>query len=151
MVADVNEVNIAKVKVGQKVDVVPDAMPDRKIAGRVRQVVPTADRAKGVVQVKIELLEVEERLLSEMAARATFQREAAPATAAKRIIVPRSAVRGGSVFLLDSNRARKVAVETGAEGEDGVEITKGLLGGEIIITGGDPVEDGMEVRAKGKN
>ncbi|RPH39253.1 MAG: efflux RND transporter periplasmic adaptor subunit, partial [Planctomycetota bacterium] len=152
MVADVNETNIAKVKVGQKAEVAAEARPDRKYKGEVRQIVPTADRTKGIIQVKIRLQDPDDLLLPEMAARASFLREGAQAGAPRKVIAPRGAVRdrGGLkvVFILESGRVRQQAVETGAEGEDGTEILKGLQGGEDVVTGGAVVEDGTEVKLK---
>jgi RND family efflux transporter MFP subunit len=153
MVADVNETHIAKVAVGQKVEVAADARPDRKYRGEVRLVVPTADRQKGIVQVKIRLLDADDALLPEMAARAAFLREGAQAGAPRRVIAPKGSVRdrGGrkTVFVLDGPKVRAQEVETGAEGEDGVEIRKGLRGGEQVVTGGAAVEDGASVRIQG--
>jgi HlyD family secretion protein len=152
MVADVNETNIAKVKVGQKAEVAAEARPDRKYKGEVRQVVPTADRTKGIVQVKIRLLDPDDLLLPEMAARASFLRDGAQAGAPRKVLAPRGAVRdrGGLkvVLVVESGRIRQQAVETGAEGEDGVEILKGLQGGEDVVTGGAAPEDGAEVKIK---
>ncbi len=154
MVADVNETNISKVKVGQKIELATEARPDRKYKGEVRQIVPTADRTKGIVQVKIRLLDPDDSLLPEMASRASFLREGAEAGAPRKLIAPRGSVRdrGGrkGVFILDSGRVRLQGVETGAEGEDGTEILKGLQGGEEVVTGGAQVEDGMDVRLKEK-
>ena len=154
MVADVNETNISKVKVGQKTEVAAEARPERKYKGQVRQIVPTADRTKGIVQVKIRLQEPDELLLPEMAARASFLRDGAQAGAPRKVIAPRGAVRdrGGQkvVFVLESGRVRQQAVETGADGEDGTEILKGLQGGEDVVTGGALVEDGAAVKIKEK-
>jgi RND family efflux transporter MFP subunit len=154
MVADVNETNIAKVKVGQKAEVAAEARPERKYKGEVRQIVPTADRTKGIVQVKIRLFDPDDALLPEMAARAALLREGAEAGAPRRLIAPRGAVRdrGGLkvVFIFEGGRVRLQAVETGAEGEDGVEVLKGLQGGENVVTGGVLVEDGAEVKLKEK-
>jgi len=154
MVADVNETNIAKVQVGQKTEVSTEARPDRKYQGEVRQIVPTADRTKGIVQVKIRLLDPDEALLPEMASRAAFLREHAVAGAPRKLIAPRGSVRdrGGRkvVFVIEGAHVRLQAVETGAEGEDGTEILRGLQGGEEVVTGGALVDDGAEVRLKEK-
>lgn len=154
MVADVNETNISKVRLGQKTEVATEARPDRKYKGEVRQVVPTADRTKGIVQVKIRLLDPDESLLPEMASRAQFLRDGAEAGAPRKLIAPRGSVRdrGGrkGVFILESGRVRFAGVTTGADGEDGTEIVSGLQGGEEVVTGGAIVEDGMEVRLKEK-
>src|SRR5579862_863706 len=105
MVADVNETNIAKVLVGQKAEVATEARPDRKYQGEVRQIVPTADRTKGIVQVKIKMLDLDDALLPEMAARAAFLRDTAQAGAPRKLIAPRGSIRdrGGRkvVFLVE--------------------------------------------------
>ncbi|MBI5365880.1 MAG: efflux RND transporter periplasmic adaptor subunit [Planctomycetes bacterium] len=154
MVADVNEANIAKLREGQPAEIVADALPDRRYAGTIRQIVPTADRQKGVVQVKVRLLDRDAALLPEMAARATFLRAGATAGAAKRVLAPKAALRerGGRRFLLlvEAGRVRFAPVETGPEGEDGVEIVSGLAGGEVAVVGGDPVEEGAAVRIREK-
>jgi RND family efflux transporter MFP subunit len=154
MVADVNETNIAKVSVGQKAEVAAEARPDRKYKGEVRQIVPTADRTKGIVQVKVRLLDPDDHLLPEMAARAQFLREGAQAGAPRKVIAPRGAVRdrGGLkvVFVLEGGKVRQQQVQTGADGEDGTEILKGLHGGEDVVTGGALVEDGTAVKIKEK-
>jgi RND family efflux transporter MFP subunit len=153
MVADVNEANIGKVHAGQRCEVTADARPGRKYRGEVRQVLPTADRQKGVVQVKVKLLDPDDGLLPEMAARATFLREGAEAGAPRKLMAPRGAVRerGGAkvVFVLSGGRVRMQPVQAGAEWEDGIEILSGLTGGEQVATGGASVEDGQAVRIKG--
>jgi RND family efflux transporter MFP subunit len=154
MVADVNETNIAKVRVGQKVEVAADARPERKYRGEVRLIVPTADRQKGIVQVRVKLLDLDEDVLPEMAARAVFLREGAAEPGKQRLIAPRGSVRerggGKIVFVVEGDRVRAAAVEAGADGEDGVEILKGLSGGELVVIGGDPVEDGQKVKVAEK-
>lgn len=154
MVADVNEANLSKIRTAQKVEVTADARPGRKYRGEVRQIVPTVDRVKGIVQVKVRLLDPDEQLLPEMAARAAFLREGTEAGGEKKVIAPRGAVRdrGGRkvVFVLEGTRVREVAVEAAAEGEDGAEIVKGLLGGEVVVVGGDAIQDGSEIRIKEK-
>jgi RND family efflux transporter MFP subunit len=154
MVADVNETNIAKVRVGQKAEVATEARPDRKYKGEVRQIVPTADRTKGIVQVKIKLIDVDDALLPEMAARAAFLRDNAEAGAPRKLLAPRGSIRerGGrkGVFIVEGARVRFQPVETGSEGEDGTEILHGLQGGEEVVIGGAVIEDGSEVRLKEK-
>ncbi|HVE39900.1 MAG TPA: efflux RND transporter periplasmic adaptor subunit [Planctomycetota bacterium] len=154
MVADVNETNISKVKAGQKAEVATEARPERKYKGEVRQVVPTADRTKGIVQVKIRLLDPDETLLPEMAARAAFLRDGAVAGAPRRVIAPKGSVRDRNgrkgVFIRESGKVRFQEVETGSEGEDGTEILKGLQGGEEVVTGGAMLDDGDDVKLKEK-
>jgi len=154
MVADVNETNIAKIEVGQQAEVVTDAHPDRRYRALVRMIVPTADRQKGIVQVKVKLLEMDERLLPEMSARATFLRAGAAASTAKRVMAPKGAVRerGGRkvAFVVEGDRVRMVGLEVGVDGEDGTEIISGLSGGETVVTGGEAVDDGSAVDVQKK-
>jgi RND family efflux transporter MFP subunit len=152
MVADVNETNIGKIKAGQKAGIVADARPDRTYKGEVRQIVPTADRQKGIIQVKIRLLDPDDALLPEMAARATFLREGTGTGGLRRIIAPRGSVRERDgrkgVLVFEGGRVRFQAVEMGADGE---EVLSGLQGGEQVVTGGAVVEDGAGARIKEKN
>lgn len=154
MVADVNEINIGKVSQGQKVEITIDRAADRKYRGEVRQIIPTADRTKGIVQVKVKVFDLGEDIYPEMAARAAFLRSDAAEPGARRVIAPKGSVReaGGRkvVYIVEGETARAVAVETGSEGDDGVEIRRGLLGGERAITGGAPVTDGQRVRISDK-
>ena len=86
--------------------------------------------------------------------RLTGFRDGAEAGAPRRVIAPKGAVheRAGRkvVFVREAGKARLQEVETGAEGEDGTEILKGLQGGEEVVTGGAMVEDGAEVKLKEK-
>lgn len=154
MVADVNETQISKIAAGQPAEVTLDARPDRKYRGEVRQIVPTADRQKGIVQVKVRLLDPDEALLPELSARAAFLRAGTAAGGARKVLAPKGAVRerGGrpTVYVIEGGKLRATAVETGAEGEDGTEIRSGLSGGEEVVTGGTVVEDGLQVRIREK-
>src|SRR5439155_1654170 len=93
---DVNEAYIAQVRSGQESRITLDAYPDTSFAGRVRQVVPTADRQKATVQVKVAILDRDPRILPEMGAKVEFVREgAAVAAAPVRVMVPGAAVVQG--------------------------------------------------------
>ena len=155
MVADVNETNIGRVRQGQKVEVTVDALPDRKYKGEVRQIIPTADRQKGIVQVKVKVLDLDDDVYPEMAARAAFLRDGAAEPGARRVIAPKGSVKDQAgrkvVYIVENDKVRAVDVETGAEGEDGVEIRRGLEGGERAVTGGETITDGQTVKvADGK-
>ena len=106
--ADVAEANVAKVANGQPAEVTVEAIPDRRYKAVLRQVIPTADRTKATVQVKVTILDKDKDLKPEMSAKVTFlepeKEEAAPAaTAAPVVLVPRESVvtRDGkpTVFL----------------------------------------------------
>jgi RND family efflux transporter MFP subunit len=151
---DVNEAYIARIRNGQPGRITLDAYPDTSFAGRVRQVVPTADRQKATVLVKVAILDRDPRILPEMGAKVLFLREAseaATAAAPRRVLVPSAAVRreaaGASVWLVENDRATRRAVELGPERGEDIEIRKGLEGGERVVL--DPpatLKDGAAVR-----
>jgi RND family efflux transporter MFP subunit len=161
---DVNEAYIARVSGGQKAMITLDAYPDTAFRGEVRQVVPTADRQRATVQVKVSILDRDPRILPEMGARVDFMeapkgREGEKAKgregemSAPRFRVPATAVHddGGKtvVWLVRDGRLTIREVTAGPVSGDFREITKGLSGGEQIITGGvEKAEEGEKVRLK---
>src|SRR5207253_10211482 len=70
--ADVNESNISQLREGQPAEVTVDAFPGKKWKGTLRQIIPTADRAKAVVKVKVAIINPDARLLPEMASNVSF-------------------------------------------------------------------------------
>jgi RND family efflux transporter MFP subunit len=152
---DVNEAYIAQVRNGQKCRITLDAYPDTTFAGVARQVVPTADRDKATVQVKVSILDHDPRILPEMGAKVEFLREAdAPATAApRRVLVPGSAVvhgaGGDKVWVVAEGKAASRTVDVGPPRGDQIEIRRGLEGGETIVIGAPArLKDGAAVRVK---
>jgi RND family efflux transporter MFP subunit len=135
---DVNEAYIAQIRNGQAAGITLDAYPDTSFAGRVRQVVPTADRQKATVLVKVSILDRDPRILPEMGAKVVFLREANPAGAApRRVLVPETAVvrAGGatSVWVLENDRVAARAVTLGAGRGADFEVRDGLAGGERVV------------------
>ncbi len=152
---DVSEAYIARVRNGQPGRVTLDAYPDTSFAARVRQVVPTADRQKATVQVKVSILDRDPRILPEMGAKVTFANEAGSgptAAAPRRVLVPEAAVvRGGgtaSVWIVVDGRARARTVDLGPARDSSVEVRRGLDGGEQVVVQPPPgIKDGARVRA----
>lgn len=157
---DVNEAYIGRVSKNQPARITLDAYPDTSFRGAVRQVVPTADRQRATVQVKVSILDRDSRILPEMGARVDFEADApgkateagAPA-APPRVRLPVSAIResGGTsvVWLIREGRLVPHEVEAGPASAGFREIRRGLSGGEQVVTGGieNPVE-GMRVKVK---
>jgi HlyD family secretion protein len=152
---DVNEAYIAQIRNGQPSRITLDAYPDTSFAGRVRQVVPTADRQKATVQVKVSILDRDPRILPEMGAKVVFAREADThnvTATARRVTVPAAAVvnggEGARVWIVEDDRVLSRAVEVGPEhGDHQVEIRRGLTGGESVVL--DPpasLKNGARVR-----
>jgi len=156
---DVNEAYINRVVSGQKVEAVLDAYPDWRIAARVARIVPTADRQKATVRVRIEFDALDPRILPDMGVQVTFL-DAPSATAAAdappprtRLLVPASAVvvRDGKsvVFVLRDDAVERRAVTVGRALRDEVEVQSGLDEGETVVVA-PPAElaDGTRVRTK---
>ena len=155
---DVNEAYIAQIRNGQDARVTLDAYPDTSFRARVRQIVPTADRQKATVLVKVSILDRDPRILSEMGAKVVFLREAptAAATAAAvhaRVLVPTAAlVRAGSnarVWLVQGGKLAARGVTLGRERGDQIEVESGLEGGEsVVLKPADTLRDGLPVRVR---
>ncbi|MGD9903603.1 MAG: efflux RND transporter periplasmic adaptor subunit [Vicinamibacterales bacterium] len=136
---DVNESYINRVAAGQPVTAILDAYPDFEIPARVIAVVPTADRQKATVLVRIGFDALDPRILPDMGVKVTFLREAAADAAAARpvALVPKSAVRSdGStsyVFVVTQDTVERRAVQTGGTDGDRLEVTAGLSSGERVV------------------
>jgi RND family efflux transporter MFP subunit len=145
---DVNEAYIARIKKGQPARIQLDAYPDTSFRGQVRQVVPTADRQRATVQVKVSILDRDPRILPEMGSRVDFlepdtvtrQAGGARTGAPMRIRVPANAVReleGKTVvWLVRQGRLEPRAVDAAPVSAGFREIRSGLAGGEQVMMGG---------------
>lgn len=154
---DVNEAYIARIRGDQPAKISLDAYPGVEFRGRVRQVVPTADRQKATVLVKVAIDEKDSRIMPEMAAKVVFLDEtpdpAAPIEP-RRVTAPAAAVvtRGSAtnVWVVDKDMTKSVAVKTGAKIGSEIEITSGLSGGEkVVVSPPGGLRDGQTVRVAG--
>ena len=156
---DVNEAYIGKIHSGRPARITLDAYPDTTFRGTVRQVVPTADRQRATVQVKVAILDRDPRILPEMGAKVDFLEPAPPpgaaGTSAPRatIRVPAAAVRtdaGASVvWIVRDGRLTKRVVTTGPVSGGFLEVRTGLIGGEQLLVGGvDAPKEGMRVKVQ---
>ena len=137
--ADVSEANLAKVRVGQPCEILLDALPDVRFRGVLHTIVPTADRSKGSVMVKVRFLDMDKRLLPEMSAKVAFlEREVQPGEAKPRVAIPPASVvrRDGRefVFLFSGDRVRQTPVTLGPKLGDMVEVVSGVKAGDRIAT-----------------
>jgi RND family efflux transporter MFP subunit len=154
---DVNEAYIARVRNGQPAGITLDAYPDTSFRGEIRQVVPTADRQRATVQVKVSILDRDPRILPEMGVRVDViepTSAAAPVVERPRVRVPAAAVRdeGGRtvVWLVRQGRLESRAVEAGPVSAGFREIRSGLAGGEMLLVGGvEAPKAGMRVNVPG--
>lgn len=151
VVADVNEGSIGQLREGQPAEVTVDAFPNRKWRGLLRQIIPTADRAKAIVQVKVKIINPDARLLPEMSATAAFlqtERSDSELREPPRIWLPSSALSDGRVAVVDTSKHivwRRVS--TGLVREERVEITSGVRAGDRVVTENpDRLKEGELVR-----
>jgi RND family efflux transporter MFP subunit len=155
--ADVSESNVAKLKSNQPAEVTVEAFPDRRYKATLRQVIPTADRTKATVQVKVTILQKDKDLKPEMSAKVTFLEPESPSPApaeAPTVTVPKDAVatRNGApvVFEVREGRALARSVVLGAERQGQVVVREGLAGSETLVARPpDTLSDGEAVRIKG--
>jgi RND family efflux transporter MFP subunit len=141
---DVNESYINRVRPGQDVSAVLDAYPDWQIPARVITMVPTADRQKATVLVRIAFKSLDPRILPDMGVKVTFLRNedegvTSPADAARHraVTVPMAAVRTENeqsvVFVVRGNLVERRAVKLGVADGDRVEIVAGLQSDEQVV------------------
>src|SRR5438105_654104 len=140
---DVNEAYIARVKPGMPVSAVLDAYPDWQIPSHVRTVIPTADRQKATVKVRISFDKLDPRILPDMGVKVAFLSDEPKTskTAANQIVVPKSAVRneGGqqSVLIYKEGHVEHRAIRAGAtRGDDQVVVLAGISDGDQVVVGG---------------
>jgi RND family efflux transporter MFP subunit len=151
---DVNEAYINRVHPGQRVEAVLDAYPDWRIPAHVITAVPTADRQKATVKVRIALDQKDQRVLPDMGVKVSFITDRpATAQAASMVDVPKVAVRRDGeqdiVFVVKDEKAERRAVKVAsAEGND-ARIASGLSAGENVIVEAPPeLKDGDSVKIK---
>jgi RND family efflux transporter MFP subunit len=142
---DVNESYINRVKPGQPVTAMLDAYPDWQIPGKVITPVPTADRQKATVLVRIAFDQLDPRILPDMGVKVTFLREAEPTpaqTAQAVTLVPKAALREENgaryAFVVRANTVERRAVQTGGTDGDRLEVIAGLKGGDRVVVAPPP-------------
>ncbi|HEU4925755.1 MAG TPA: efflux RND transporter periplasmic adaptor subunit [Vicinamibacterales bacterium] len=155
---DVNETYINRVTRGQKVEAVLDAYQDWRIPAHVITTIPTADRQKATVRVRIGFDQLgDPRILPDMGVKVSFLRdEPAGANApppAPSVLVPKAAVRTADgrsiVFVIKEDRVERRAVSVGLTTGDQVEVLSGLSGNErVVIDGPATLKDGDKVKVQ---
>jgi RND family efflux transporter MFP subunit len=149
--ADVSESNLAKVKAGQPCELQLDALPDQRFKGAVHMIVPTADRSKASVMVKVRFIERDPRILPEMSAKVAFlEREAAAGEETPRIALnPKAIVAregGHAVFLVEADRVKEVPVRLGGKIGDMIEVQGGVRPGDkVVVNPPKKLKGGMRI------
>ena len=153
---DVAESNIALVKSGQPCEIQLDAIPDERFRGFVHMVVPTADRTKATVLVKIRFQQKDERILPEMSAKVAFlsrevtNNEEQPITAVKKGALV-SKDNETFVFRVEDGTVSKITVSPGKEFGEMIEIHNGIKAGEQVVLEPPPaMRSGKKVKVEKK-
>jgi len=147
--ADVSESSIQLVKVGQPCEIQLDALPGERFRGRVHMIVPTADRSKATVLVKVAFVERDPRVLPEMSATVAFLSQEPPDRQNSFLALPVEAVvkRGDRrvAYVVRGKRAEEMGIEVGEQYRDMVSVRNGLQAGDKVILNHGKVKDGTKV------
>jgi RND family efflux transporter MFP subunit len=156
---DVNESYIARVKEGQLVKATLDAFPNDPYDAKVRTVIPTADRQKATVKVRISFLKLDDKILPDMGVKVAFLEEEKPAAKGKEkgpqavAFIPKSAVRSDSsasfVYLLRDGKVERRAVSLGIDRGSDIAVMAGLTPGDsVVVKGPESLRDGERVEIR---
>jgi RND family efflux transporter MFP subunit len=153
---DVNESYINRVRSGMPIEAVLDAYPDWRIPAHVIATIPSADRQKATVKVRIGFEQLDPRILPDMGVKVSFlnERPAAESAASKaRILVPTTAVRKVDgrtiVFVMRDDRIERRAVSVGTVTGDQTEVVSGVSAGErVVVEGPQTLKDGDKVKVQ---
>ena len=150
---DINESYIARVTVGQKVEATLDAYPDWKIPASVRTVIPTADRQKATVKVRITFDALDPKILPDMGIKVAFledEKTEADAEGPKLTLKSSAVLKNNDrtyVYIYDSGVIEQREIKTGDSKNDITEILSGLNAGDKIVDNpSDRLKDGMKVK-----
>jgi RND family efflux transporter MFP subunit len=151
---DVAESNLDKIHLGQPCEISLDAIPNRRFAGEVHMIVPTADRTKATVLTKVKFLEKDDRILPEMSAKVAFLSKPLDAAGRQpRLMIPKNALvtrdHKTFSFVVTRNRVRLAPVTISATLNDLVEIAGGLKEGDrVVLNPPASLKNGSRVKVK---
>src|SRR5580698_5846603 len=153
---DVNEAYIARVLPDQPVTAILDAYPDWQIPSKVRTVIPTADRQKATVKVRISFLKLDPRILPDMGVKVAFlgdEPEHKTGAVSTTVSIPKEAVRdekgSKTVYLVKEDHVERRAVKLGVVHGNDQQILAGLIAGDsVVVKGPADLHDGQAVEIK---
>ena len=154
--ADVSESNLNQIKLDQPCEIQLDALPDRRFLGEVHMIVPTADRSKATVMVKVRFVDKDSRILPEMSAKVAFlARLAKPDEQKSRTAVHQTALLnrkdGKVVFVVKGDRAVETSVNLGSPMGDMVEVLGGVkVGDRVVLNPPDGLKNGSKIKIEEK-
>jgi HlyD family secretion protein len=153
---DISQTDFARLKMGQKAEIIPEAYPNLRFTGFIEEMAPEANRAKATVQIKVKVDNPNEQLRPEMNARVNFLSDKALTTSGNpiaRVLVPRAAIvkkdNSTFVFVVKGNKVEQRTIRTGDESGDAYFVLDGLSGNETVaIAGIDKLRDGDRVKVQ---
>jgi RND family efflux transporter MFP subunit len=154
--ADVSESNLSQVKPDQPCEIQLDALPDLRFRGEIHMIVPTADRSKATVMVKVRFIDKDSRILPEMSAKVAFlSRPVKGEEKRPRIAINRSAVMNrknlGVVFVVKEDRVVETHVSLGSPMGDMVEVLQGVkVGDRVVLNPSDRLKNGLKIKIEEK-
>jgi RND family efflux transporter MFP subunit len=149
---DVSESNIGVVKIGQPCEIQLDALPESRFRGEVHMVVPTADRTKATVMVKVRFIEKDSRILPEMSAKVAFLSRPVKLEEQKPLTVinPHALVnrKGKNVaYVVKDNRVVETPVTVGKRLGDMLEVLGGVKAGDrVVVVTPEKLKDGTRIK-----
>jgi RND family efflux transporter MFP subunit len=149
--ADVSETSITRIRVGQPCDIQLDALPEKRFRGQVHTIVPTVDRAKATVLVKVRFLDLDARMLPDMSAKVSFlSRELTAGELQPRLAVNKAALvsRDGKniAYLVQDNKVRETSVSIRDRLGDMQEVETGLKPGDRVVLMPKGLRDGAKIK-----
>ena len=145
--ADVSETSLSKVSVAQPVEIQLDAFPDLRLLGKLSRIVPTVDRSKATVLVKIEFVEKDARVLPDMSAKVSFLSRELKAEERNPVIAVQAGAltkRDGSdvLFVIDKETVKQIAVTVGGRIGDLVQVSGVKAGDKVVLAPPEKLKDG---------
>jgi RND family efflux transporter MFP subunit len=149
---DVSESNLQLVKIGQPCEIQLDALPDSRFRGKVHMIVPTADRTKATILVKVSFVDKDSSILPEMSAKVAFlSRDIKDEEQAPRTALLESAILNQdnkkTVFLINRNRVKETPITIGEKFGDMVEVLSGVKAGDrVVLSPLEKIRNGSRIK-----
>ena len=151
---DITESDLAKVHMGQRAAVIPDAYPDRHYRAVVAKLYPQVDRQKGTLRVEVRIEQPDDALWPDMSVRITFLEALEPTPGRTPVLVPRRAIQGGDAgpfaWVVVGEHVRSTPLTLGRDFGDQIQVTSGLTGNEtVVVSEREALHDGQAVVVTG--
>jgi len=154
--ADVSESNLSQIRLDQPCEIQLDALPDQRFRGEIQMIVPTADRSKATVMVKVRFLDKDSRILPEMSAKVAFlSRPATEEEKKRRTALNQAALFNRKnrkvVFLVKGDKVVETPISVGSPIGDMIEVLEGVKAGDqIVLNPSDRLKNGSKIKIEEK-